>query len=96
MAPAPNLPQDTRNRLLADAVKLCKFAGYSNAGTVEFLVDEDGKHYFIEVNARLQVFFLFLSFFFFSNENFKNFFSLLGRTYSYRRSHWNRSCSISN
>ena len=29
--------------------------GYENAGTVEFLVDRDGKHYFIEVNSRLQV-----------------------------------------
>ena len=29
--------------------------GYENAGTVEFLVDKHGKHYFIEVNSRLQV-----------------------------------------
>lgn len=29
--------------------------GYENAGTVEFLVDKNGKHYFIEVNSRLQV-----------------------------------------
>ena len=55
VAPAPNLDPDLRNRLLADAVRLCQHAGYSNAGTVEFLLDEDGRYYFIEVNARLQV-----------------------------------------
>jgi pyruvate carboxylase len=38
-----------------DAVRLCQHVGYENAGTVEFLVDEAGRHYFIEVNARLQV-----------------------------------------
>lgn len=37
------------------AIKLAKHVGYSNAGTVEFLVDEKGNFYFIEVNARLQV-----------------------------------------
>lgn len=36
-------------------MKLCAYAGYSNAGTVEFLLDDQGNHYFIEVNARLQV-----------------------------------------
>ncbi len=39
-----------------DAVKLCKSLGYQNAGTVEFLVDtKTNKHYFMEVNARVQV-----------------------------------------
>jgi len=38
-----------------DAVKLAKYVDYENAGTVEFLLDERGKYYFIEVNARLQV-----------------------------------------
>lgn len=38
-----------------DAVKLAKHVGYENAGTVEFLMDEHGKYFFIEVNARLQV-----------------------------------------
>ncbi|KAJ7380032.1 hypothetical protein OS493_012794 [Desmophyllum pertusum] len=38
-----------------DAVGLCKAVGYENAGTVEFLLDPQGNHYFIEVNARLQV-----------------------------------------
>ncbi|KNC80301.1 pyruvate carboxylase, mitochondrial [Sphaeroforma arctica JP610] len=55
IAPAPNLDEKIRAALTADAVRLCQHAGYGNAGTVEFLVDEDGSHYFIEVNARLQV-----------------------------------------
>jgi acetyl-CoA carboxylase biotin carboxylase subunit len=37
------------------AVKLCKAAAYVNAGTVEFLVDQDGSYYFMEVNSRIQV-----------------------------------------
>ena len=42
--------------MLRDAVHLCQSVGYSNAGTVEFLMDPStGKHYFMEVNARLQV-----------------------------------------
>ena len=56
IAPAFNLDPSLRQAMLEDAVKLCKSVGYSNAGTVEFLVDQDtGKHYFMEVNARLQV-----------------------------------------
>lgn len=55
IAPAPFLDDSVRQALTRDAVKLCAAAGYANAGTVEFLVDEDGSHYFIEVNARLQV-----------------------------------------
>ncbi len=54
IAPAPNLPGPVRERLLADALKLCKAVGYHNAGTVEFLVAGD-EHFFIEVNPRLQV-----------------------------------------
>ncbi|XP_066282622.1 pyruvate carboxylase, mitochondrial-like isoform X1 [Branchiostoma lanceolatum] len=55
-APAPELDPVIRKDILADAVKLAKFVGYENAGTVEFLLDqEQGKFYFIEVNARLQV-----------------------------------------
>ncbi|CAH1790728.1 unnamed protein product [Owenia fusiformis] len=55
IAPAPNLPEVSRRKMAADAVKLAKHVGYENAGTVEFLLDESGKYYFIEVNARLQV-----------------------------------------
>ncbi|TGZ73309.1 hypothetical protein CRM22_001584 [Opisthorchis felineus] len=56
IAPAPYLDSAIRNSILQDAVRLAKFVGYENAGTVEFLVDQkSGKYYFIEVNARLQV-----------------------------------------
>lgn len=55
VAPAPNLDAKARAAMAADAVKLANFVGYSNAGTVEFLLDNDGNYYFIEVNARLQV-----------------------------------------
>lgn len=54
-APAWNVPQDVRDRLYADAVKIAKYVGYVSAGTIEFLVDRDGNHYFIEMNPRIQV-----------------------------------------
>lgn len=52
IAPAPHLDPALRAKMTADAVKLAKYVGYSNAGTVEFLCDERGNYYFIEVNAR--------------------------------------------
>ena len=55
IAPAWNLPPETRCALHSDAVKLTASAKYKNAGTVEFLVDKEGRHYFIEVNPRIQV-----------------------------------------
>ena len=56
MAPAQNLdPPKCAKRLCADAVKIAQAVGYRNAGTVEFLVDRDGRHYFIEANPRIQV-----------------------------------------
>ena len=56
VAPAPNLDDGLRQRLLADAVRLAAAAGYRNAGTVEFLVlPETGEHFFIECNPRIQV-----------------------------------------
>ncbi|XP_064623588.1 pyruvate carboxylase, mitochondrial-like isoform X2 [Lineus longissimus] len=55
IAPAPMLPPGIQEKLTADAVRLAKHVGYKNAGTVEFLLDEHGNYYFIEVNARLQV-----------------------------------------
>nr|XP_035977348.1 pyruvate carboxylase, mitochondrial isoform X2 [Halichoerus grypus] len=55
IAPAAHLDPQLRTRLTSDSVKLAKQVGYENAGTVEFLVDRHGKHYFIEVNSRLQV-----------------------------------------
>lgn len=55
-APAPNLDPTLRTEILNHAVALCAHAGYSNAGTVEFLVDPDeGSCYFIECNPRIQV-----------------------------------------
>uniref|UniRef100_A0A7R9V6Z0 Pyruvate carboxylase n=1 Tax=Chlamydomonas euryale TaxID=1486919 RepID=A0A7R9V6Z0_9CHLO len=55
MAPSYGLPEETRQKLFTDAVKLCKHVGYRNAGTVEFMVDLQGRHYFLEVNPRVQV-----------------------------------------
>jgi pyruvate carboxylase len=55
IAPAPFFDSALRDRITEDAVRLARSVGYQNAGTVEFLVDKHGKHYFIEVNARLQV-----------------------------------------
>lgn len=54
-SPAPNLSKKTRNALCEAATKLVRSANYTNAGTVEFLVDQDEKFYFIEMNARIQV-----------------------------------------
>ena len=54
--PAWSLPVSVRESICADAVKIAKEVGYTNAGTVEFLVDQSsGKHYFIEMNPRIQV-----------------------------------------
>jgi acetyl-CoA carboxylase biotin carboxylase subunit len=54
-SPAPNLPHGVRQAICAAAVRLVREAGYSSAGTCEFLVDADHRFYFIEVNARIQV-----------------------------------------
>lgn len=55
LAPAPNLDPALRERICADAVNLARQIGYRNAGTVEFLVDREGNHVFIEMNPRIQV-----------------------------------------
>ncbi|PWY63343.1 pyruvate carboxylase [Aspergillus eucalypticola CBS 122712] len=55
IAPAKDLPADVRDRILADAVKLAKSVNYRNAGTAEFLVDQQNRYYFIEINPRIQV-----------------------------------------
>ena len=55
IAPAKDLPQETRDAILNDAVRLAKSADYRNAGTAEFLVDQQNRHYFIEINPRIQV-----------------------------------------
>jgi acetyl/propionyl-CoA carboxylase alpha subunit/acetyl-CoA carboxylase carboxyltransferase component len=56
IAPAPNVDPTLRQRLLDDAMRLARAAGYVNAGTVEFLVvPETGEYFFIECNPRIQV-----------------------------------------
>jgi pyruvate carboxylase len=55
IAPAPNLDPVLRERICADAVAFADSIGYVNAGTVEFLVDAQGRHVFIEMNPRIQV-----------------------------------------
>jgi acetyl-CoA carboxylase biotin carboxylase subunit len=54
-SPAPSLPANVRDAICSAAVNLVKQAGYQNAGTCEFLVDQQNRYYFIEVNARIQV-----------------------------------------
>jgi acetyl-CoA carboxylase, biotin carboxylase subunit len=53
-SPSPAVTEELRSRMGEDAVRLLRGMGYTGAGTVEFLV-KDGKHYFMEVNARVQV-----------------------------------------
>lgn len=55
LAPAPNLDPALRERICSDAVAFAQHIGYSCAGTVEFLLDERGRHVFIEMNPRIQV-----------------------------------------
>ncbi|MCK5913058.1 MAG: pyruvate carboxylase, partial [Desulfuromusa sp.] len=55
IAPSLDLSPEKREELCAYALKLAKSVNYSNAGTVEFLLDKEGKFYFIEVNPRIQV-----------------------------------------
>jgi acetyl-CoA carboxylase biotin carboxylase subunit len=54
-APSPVLTPELRARMGDAAVAACKRVGYSNAGTIEFLLDEDGRFYFMEMNTRVQV-----------------------------------------
>jgi acetyl-CoA/propionyl-CoA carboxylase, biotin carboxylase, biotin carboxyl carrier protein len=54
-APAPYLTGDQRRQIHDSAAAICRAAGYQGAGTVEYLVGEDGTVSFLEVNARLQV-----------------------------------------
>ena len=55
LAPAPNLPEELRAEICADAVAFARQIGYAFAGTVEFLLDERGHYVFIEMNPRIQV-----------------------------------------
>jgi acetyl-CoA carboxylase biotin carboxylase subunit len=54
-SPAHHLDDAVRRTMCEAAVRLIKAANYTNAGTVEFIVDRHGNYYFIEVNARIQV-----------------------------------------
>ncbi|HAT1796497.1 TPA: acetyl-CoA carboxylase biotin carboxylase subunit [Legionella pneumophila] len=55
IAPSPQLDEATRKVLLEYAVKAAKEVGYTNAGTVEFILDKNNQPYFMEMNTRLQV-----------------------------------------
>ncbi len=55
IAPSPQLSEEQRNYIGDLAVKACLASGYKNAGTVEFLLDENDNFYFMEMNTRLQV-----------------------------------------
>ena len=54
-APSIAITPELREQMGAVAVKACQEIGYSSAGTFEFLLDEDGKFYFMEMNTRIQV-----------------------------------------
>jgi acetyl-CoA carboxylase biotin carboxylase subunit len=54
-APSPVITPELREKMGAVAVKACQEIGYTNAGTFEFLLDEDGSFYFMEMNTRIQV-----------------------------------------
>ncbi len=54
-SPSPAVTPALRQALTAAAVRLARAAGYENAGTIEFLLDADGRFYFLEVNTRIQV-----------------------------------------
>lgn len=54
-APSSFITEETRIKMGEDAVKAAKSIGYKNAGTIEFLVDEQQNFYFLEMNTRLQV-----------------------------------------
>ncbi len=55
VAPSFGLPAATREKLYSYAIAVCSAVKYNNVGTVEFLVDQEGGIYFIEVNPRIQV-----------------------------------------
>ncbi|MEH7234879.1 acetyl-CoA carboxylase biotin carboxylase subunit [Bacillus sp. JJ1562] len=53
--PSPFLSDETREEICNAAIKAAKFVDYTNAGTIEFIVDEQENFYFLEMNTRLQV-----------------------------------------
>jgi acetyl/propionyl-CoA carboxylase alpha subunit len=54
-APSPTLTPEQREQICASALRVAGAIGYTNAGTVEMLLDPQGNHYFLEMNTRLQV-----------------------------------------
>ena len=54
-SPSPALDEDLRARMCGAAVSFAESIGYTNAGTVELILDQDGSFFFLEVNTRLQV-----------------------------------------
>ena len=54
-SPSPAISAETRERMMNDAVLAAKAANYSSAGTIEFIVDQSGEYYFMEMNTRIQV-----------------------------------------
>jgi acetyl-CoA carboxylase biotin carboxylase subunit len=54
-SPSPVVDENLRRRITEAALKLVKGINYTNAGTVEFLLDQEGNFYFIEMNSRIQV-----------------------------------------
>ncbi|MGN1400605.1 MAG: acetyl/propionyl/methylcrotonyl-CoA carboxylase subunit alpha [Bacillus sp. (in: firmicutes)] len=54
-APSPFVTEEKRNEICQAAVKAAKAIGYTNAGTIEFIMDENQQFYFLEMNTRLQV-----------------------------------------
>lgn len=54
-APSPFLDEETRDEMYKQSKDLCKLVNYANAGTVEYIVDQQKNFYFLEINTRLQV-----------------------------------------
>lgn len=54
-SPSPTLSEEKRQLICETAVSICKSMNYTNAGTVEFILDEDHNFYFLEMNTRIQV-----------------------------------------
>ena len=54
-APSPSVDEILRKKLTSAAIKIAKSMNYRNAGTIEFLLDENGQFYFLEMNTRIQV-----------------------------------------
>ncbi len=54
-SPSPALSAELREKMGADAIRAARAVGYTNAGTIEFVLDAQGNYYFIEMNTRVQV-----------------------------------------